>query len=107
MSAEPDGPVMSTAYALFLIPEVRMLICSVSIRHDYLRIRQDDDVVGEKADRVDLKFLFVDKPGAMKESAVFLILAHAIVLRLFAASDFQWRSVRYLDVHKTDEPTLE
>jgi hypothetical protein len=25
---------------------------------------------------------------------------------LFAASDFQWRSVRYLDVHKTDEPTL-
>jgi hypothetical protein len=51
-------------------------------------------------------FLFVDKRGAMKESAVFLILTHAIVLGLFAASDFQWRSVRYLDVHKTDEPTL-
>jgi hypothetical protein len=28
-----------------------------------------------------------------------------IVLRLFA-SDFQWRSVRYLDVHKTDDPTI-
>jgi Protein of unknown function (DUF2950) len=26
--------------------------------------------------------------------------------RLFVASDFQWRSVRYLDVHKTDDPTL-
>ena len=28
------------------------------------------------------------------------------LLRLFAAANFQWRSVRYLDVHKTDEPTL-
>jgi hypothetical protein len=26
-------------------------------------------------------FLFVDKPGAMKESAVFLILTHATVQR--------------------------
>lgn len=26
--------------------------------------------------------------------------------RLFAASDFPWRSVRYLHVKKTDEPTL-
>jgi hypothetical protein len=34
------------------------------------------------------------------------VIVHRDLPRLFAASDFQWRSVRYLDVHKTDEPTL-
>jgi hypothetical protein len=25
----------------------------------------------------------------------------------YPASDFQWRSVRYIDVHKADDPTLQ
>jgi hypothetical protein len=40
------------------VPEVRMLIRSVDVWHDLLRIKQDDDVVSEKANRVDQKFFF-------------------------------------------------
>jgi hypothetical protein len=41
-----------------LVTEAPMLIYSVDVWHDFLRIKQNDYVVSEKADRVDLKFFF-------------------------------------------------
>ncbi len=45
-------------------------------------------------------------PATLTEKYFVLPLAVRDLSGLFAAADFQWRSVRYLDVHKTDEPAL-